>query len=114
MLYLYKERFIYIYIHIYIYIYVYYVHVSCSFDLSLLVGSIHPALLHAPDSIRQKKGGGRKGGAGAREAGTLIWVDLERGAKNIFFSSEVVGFQPLNHNKQQCKMFPNDNHVIKT
>ena len=22
----------------------------------------------------------------------------------------MVGFQPLNHNKQKCKMFPNDNH----
>ena len=27
-------------------------------------------------------------------------------------SSSVVGFQPLNHNKQTCKMFPNNNHEV--
>ena len=26
-------------------------------------------------------------------------------------NSQVVGFQPLNHNKQKCKMFTNNNHA---
>ena len=26
----------------------------------------------------------------------------------------MVGFQPLNHHKQKCNMFPNDNHVEVT
>ena len=38
-------------------------------------------------------------------------LTLERGAnKEPYFSSEVVGFQPLNHSKQTCKTFPNNNH----
>ena len=38
-------------------------------------------------------------------------VDVGRGAKQTEnVSSEVVGFQPLNHNKQKCRMSPNNNH----
>ena len=29
------------------------------------------------------------------------------------FSSYVVGFQPLNHNKQKCEMFPNNHHAVE-
>ena len=43
---------------------------------------------------------------------TEYLVDVERGATKINFSSSVVGFPPLNHNKQKCKMFPN-NHDYK-
>ena len=44
----------------------------------------------------------------------LFLVDVGRGAnkKHVFVSSKVGGFQPLHHNKQQCKMFPNNNHAF--
>ena len=39
--------------------------------------------------------------------GPLFLVDVGRGAKNVNFSSSVVGFQPLNHTKQKWgKCFP--------
>ena len=35
------------------------------------------------------------------------WLE---GEQKINFSSWVVGFQPLNHKKHKCKMFPSNNH----
>ena len=37
-------------------------------------------------------------------------VDVARGA-NKYILAVKWGFQPLNHNKQTCKICPNDNHV---
>ena len=38
-------------------------------------------------------------------------VDVGRGATILIcLQLSGFGFQPLNHNKQKCKMFPNDNH----
>ena len=39
------------------------------------------------------------------------WLTLE-GEQNLNLSSSVVGFQPLNHNKQKCRMLPNNNHEV--
>ena len=40
-------------------------------------------------------------------------IEVGRGAKNKKQLSGF-GFQPLNHNKQKCKMFPNNNHAVVT
>ena len=37
-------------------------------------------------------------------------VDVGTGAKNEKWLFSGFGFQPLNHNKQRCRMFPNNNH----
>ena len=42
----------------------------------------------------------------------LFLVDVGRGAQISHFSSQVVGFQPLNHNKQKCNVFSNNHHVF--
>ena len=36
----------------------------------------------------------------------VVGLDVGRGRKESIFSSQVVGFQPLNHKKQRCKMLP--------
>ena len=44
-----------------------------------------------------------------------VLVAVGRGAKHFKFfscSCKVVGFQSLNHNKQKCKVFPNNNHDV--
>ena len=38
------------------------------------------------------------------------WLTLEGEPKSLF--AVKWGFQPLNHVKQKCKMFPNNNHEI--
>ena len=50
--------------------------------------------------------------AGTREV-SIDLVDVGRGAKNHFLAVQWLDF-PLNHNKQKCKMFPNNNHVEGT
>ena len=39
----------------------------------------------------------------------MTWFTLE-GEQQKYMLAVEWGFQPLNHNKQKCKMFPNDNH----
>ena len=43
--------------------------------------------------------------------GIDAWLTLEGEQTFSNFSSQASGFQPLNHKKQKCKMFPNNNHV---
>ena len=38
------------------------------------------------------------------------WVTLEGEQTIKFWQFSGFGFQPLNHNKQKCKMFPNNSH----
>ena len=44
----------------------------------------------------------------------FTWLTLEGEQTSIFFSSSVVGFQPLSHNKQNmCKLFSNNNRLLQ-
>ena len=43
-------------------------------------------------------------------AAPVAWLTLEGEQQFSNFSSSAVGFQPLNHNTQKCKVFPNNNH----
>ena len=63
-------------------------------QLQELAGALHPRRL-ASDHLLA---------SGSRAPPPL---DVGRGAKNLSVCSSVVGFQPLNHSKQTCKMLPN-------
>ena len=66
--------------------------------------------------LKCRLAGGLSGNQVQHEAQTTsqaTLVDVGRGAKTHFLAA-TWGFQPLNHNKLNCKMFPNNHVIIST
>ena len=47
-------------------------------------------------------------GEAVKSSNPATWLTLEGEQKSVFLAAKW-GFQSLNHNKQKCKMFPNNN-----